>query len=84
MAKRQIRRNSGRQPAQNNGQSARRVQAVDGDRRQQQTRPAPQTGSRSVRHRSPITGGRTPGIPTERSSIPTVNSLIPVNIRLPG
>lgn len=46
MAKRQIRRNSGRQPAQNNGQSARRVQAVDGDRRQQQTRPAPQTGSR--------------------------------------
>ena len=46
MAKRQIRRNSGRQPAQNSGQSARRVQAVDGDRRQQQTRPAPQTGSR--------------------------------------
>ena len=46
MAKRQIRRNSGRQPAQNSGQSARRVQAVDGGRRQQQTRPAPQTGSR--------------------------------------
>lgn len=46
MAKRQIRRNSSRQPAQNSGQSARRVQAVDGDRRQQQTRPAPQTGSR--------------------------------------
>lgn len=46
MAKRQIRRNSGRQPAQNSGQSARRVQAVDSGRRQQQTRPAPQTGSR--------------------------------------
>ena len=46
MAKRQIRRNSGRQPAQNSGQSARRVQAVDGGRRQQQPRPAPQTGSR--------------------------------------
>ena len=46
MAKQQIRRNSGRQPAQNSGQSARRVQAVDGGRRQQQTRPAPQTGSR--------------------------------------
>ena len=46
MAKRQIRRNSGRQPAQNSGQSARRVQAVDGGRRQQQTRPAPQSGSR--------------------------------------
>ncbi|WP_370827793.1 cell division protein FtsQ/DivIB [Fournierella massiliensis] len=46
MAKRQIRRNSGRQPAQNSGQSARRVQAVDGGRRQQQTCPAPQTGSR--------------------------------------
>ena len=46
MAKQQIRRNSGRQPAQNSGQSARRVQAVDSGRRQQQTRPAPQTGSR--------------------------------------
>lgn len=46
MAKRKIRRNSGRQPAQNSSQSARRVQAVDGGRRQQQTRPAPQTGSR--------------------------------------
>lgn len=46
MAKRKIRRNSGWQPAQNSSQSARRVQAVDGGRRQQQTRPAPQTGSR--------------------------------------
>ena len=53
MAKRQIRRNTDRQPAQNSGQNARRVQTADGGRQRPQPRPAPQTGSQ-LREPQPV------------------------------
>lgn len=56
MAKRSPKRNAGRQPAQNNGRNVRRVQAVDGGRRQppprtDSQRRAPQPVNRTARQR---------------------------------